>query len=114
MENKQQSGICAYCNAESDRLFDPPLIAPPDWDKVRRDGADAWWRVPGEAYQGENLYDVITNDEGEFLKPYETPDEPICWQCFNGHVSPRELVFVVNKPPQIKFNGWRFPEWLVV
>jgi len=112
MENKKLSGTCAYCGEESDRLFSPPLISPPDWEKVRVTGADAWWRCPGEGYPGENLYDVVTNAEGEFLKPYETPDEPICWECFNGHVSPRELVFVVNKPPQIKFNGWQFPEWV--
>ena len=112
MENKKLLGNCACCGDESDRLFSPPLISPPDWEKVRVTGADAWWRCPGEGYPGENLYDVITNAEGKFLKPYETPDDPICWECFNGHVSPRELVFVVNKPLQIKFNGWQSPEWV--
>ena len=112
MENTRQTGTCAACGEESDRLFMPPLIDPQDWSKVRRDGLDAWWRCPGEGYPGENLYDIITDVGGEYLKPYETPDEPICWECFNGHVSPRELVFVVNKPLQIKFNGWLAPEWV--
>ena len=112
MENKQMAGTCAYCGEESDRLFMPPLIDPGDWNWVRIEGSSAWWRPAGQAYPGQNLYDVVTEPGGQYLKPFETPDEPICWECFNGHVTPSERVFVVNKPSQIKFNGWRAPEWL--
>lgn len=112
MENTKQTGTCAACGEESDRLFMPPLISPPDWGKVVIRGLYAEWYPPNQSYPGKNLYDIVRDIGGEYLKPYETPDEPICWECFNGHVSPGELVFVVNKPAQIKFNGWQAPEWV--
>ncbi len=115
MENKQQAGTCAYCREESDRLFTPPLITPPDWQAVELDRGyptSAWWHVPGEGYSGLDLFDIVVVDGMRYLRPYETPDKPICWQCWSGQVSPAELEFVVNKPIEIQFNGWRLPTWI--
>ena len=39
-------------------------------------------------------------------------DEPICWECFDGHVSPCEMNYCENLPKEIKFNGWKQPEWI--
>ena len=93
-------------------MFEPPLLEPDNWDDVeRRDDDMAWWIVPNSAYRGKELFDVVSTGGKNYLRPYETPDEPICWQCFNGHVSPCELVFCVNKPYEIRFNGWKDPIW---
>lgn len=113
MNNKRHSGTCAYCGDESERLFEPPLILPPNWNDVQRDRM-AWWHCPGQAYPGKDLYDIVIRDGIEYLKPYETPDESICWHCFNGQVFPAALLFVVNKPIEIQFNGWLEPTWLCV
>lgn len=111
MDNQQQKGKCKYCGEESDRLFNLPLINPPDWDQVLLIGIDAHWRCSDQAIRGANIYDIITIDENRYLKPYETPDEPICWQCFAGHVNPCELEHVVNRPADIIFNGYAAPTW---
>jgi hypothetical protein len=112
MENIQSSGECAYCGEESDRLFEPPIIQPVNWSDVEIQGDDAWWICPKGAYRGKDLYDVICTDWGEFLRPYETPDEPICWLCYAGHTGPSLIDFCINAPKQVKFNGWHDPEWL--
>lgn len=116
MNNKRHSGICAYCDEESDRLFSPPLILPPNWDDVEQSRTEdsAWWHCPGQAYPGKDLYDIVIVDSVEYLKPCETPDESICWKCFNGHVLPAAIQYVVNKPIEIQFNGWLEPTWLCV
>jgi len=122
MENKQQSGICAYCKEESDRLFTPPLIAPPDWGKVTereidRDGTWAWWRCPVDdrSYSGKELFEIITLEDGtEYLRPYESPNEPICWECFCGQLWPALQRYTMNWPPQFKRDGWKMAEWVEV
>ncbi len=114
MENElKEPGICAYCEEQSDRLFEPPLIQPDNWSEVEvRGGHGAWWGVPGRPYRHKDLFHIVEVGGVNYLRPYETPDEPICWGCFDGHVSPSWLSYCVNKPTQIQFNGWKQPEWV--
>ena len=112
MENLRRAGKCAYCGDEPDRLFDPPWLQPPDWYEVEehRPGY-AWWHVPGQGYPGKDLYRVVEKNNQRYLRGYETPDEPICWLCFDGHTPPAERDYLVNRPVEIQFNGWEQPSW---
>ena len=115
MENKiKPPGTCAYCEEKSNRLFEPPLLKPDDWqvEVEDRGGACLWWHVPGQAFPGKDQFHTLLVDGQEYLRPYETPDEPICWECFDGAVWPAARNFCVNLPAQIKFNGYKKPEWV--
>jgi hypothetical protein len=114
MENKLKSfGTCAYCGEESDRLFEPPLLEPDDWREVEDRGrSGVWWHVPGQAFGGMELFHEIFAGEGRYLRPHESPGDPVCWKCFDGMLWPATRRYCVNKPAQIKFNGQKRPEWI--
>ncbi len=114
MENKlKEPGTCAYCGEQSDRLFEPPLLEPDSWSEIDYDIATGvLWHVPGSAYPGRGTFDVVVVGDTNYLRPYESPDQPICWLCFSGQLPPSWLHYCVNKPSQIRFNGYKQPEWI--
>lgn len=117
MKNEiQEPGVCAYCGEESDRLFEPPLLEPDNWRDVSCSMTDgAKWIVPGSAYPGPELFNTVArNETASYLRPYESPDEPVCWECFDGLLPPSMRPYCVNLPAQIKFNGYKKPEWVDV
>ncbi len=57
MENElKEPGICAYCEEQSDRLFEPPLIQPDNWSEVEvRGGHGGCLYVPGRPFRLKNV-----------------------------------------------------------
>lgn len=112
LPNKQTPGTCAYCDEESDRLFEPPLLDP-YWPDVEQNNTNSYlWHAPGSGYPGKSLYNGVMVNERQYLRPYETPDQPVCWECYAGHICPAEAKYLANKPKEFRLNGWKKPVWL--
>lgn len=115
MENLRRTGICAYCQERSTRLYDAPLLrAPATIVCDLSDGDFVDWRTPGSAYPGTECFAVVTVDGWNYLRSDESPAEPICWKCFGGALSPNQASYVANQPQDFELRGWCQPLWVAV
>lgn len=107
---------CSCCGEEVPRLLDPPVVRIPRSQLPRFDEGDAAvdWHAPGQAFPGTDAYDVLRFDEmAVYAMPYECRDDwRLCYVCYVGHTIPAIVNYLDNKPRELKFNGWRQPEWI--
>lgn len=109
IKNNMSTGVCEQCKKNSDRLFEPPIIQPPDWDAVEIHGDQCKWQPPGTGIQKN--YNLIFVDQVQYLRPWDCPNDPICWTCYAGVTSPREQMFLINEPAEIGLHGYHAPSW---
>ena len=106
---------CPCCYEEVDRLLMQPIVCIPRRDIPSfEDGDDHIdWHAPGQGFPGKDRYDVLRSDERTiYARPWECTDLAICYRCWAGHTIPAIESYLFNKPPQLKLNGWRQPEWI--
>lgn len=97
ISNKHSNGVCKKCLKQSDRLVTPPLISPPDWHEIGTVGDEARWILDGE----QVLYNLAFHEGVMYLRPYTSPNDPICWDCFSKCLQGIDWVYVVNLPDKV-------------
>lgn len=120
MTNQPRQGTCSYCDCQSARLLDPPLIEIQLTDlKILPEdnlqpGDHVFWTpnsVPASRYEIVEL----RGDSAICLAPETSKDKSYCYLCFAGHLWPSLRPYTINMPPNLHFskdNPWHNPVWV--
>lgn len=106
---------CPCCGEEYPRLLLPPIVCIPRADVPSFEPGDhqVRWCAPGQGFPGTDPYDVLRSDDTTiYARPWECTDAALCYRCWAGHTFPAIVPYLYNKPPELKLNGWRQPEWI--
>ena len=120
--NPPTKGRCSNCEQLSVRLLNPPLIEihldhiilPPDALHTLKPGSRVTWTLDSTP---KSLFEIaeMHDDTVLCLAPGAHADKRYCYLCFTGHLWPSLRPYVVNIPPEMRFDPnhpWHNPKWV--